>query len=63
VTDSRSTPSPPVGADPASDSTSENTAISTSAMATQRLRSAMRNSVAAVERMRVIDAAPWLKWA
>ena len=52
VTDKRSAPKVPVGAEPAAESTSANSAIMATEIATQRLRSAMRASVPAVARMR-----------
>jgi len=54
VTDSRSAPNAPLGAEPAADSTIENSTIITTAISTQRLRNAMANSALAAARMRFI---------
>ena len=54
VIDNGSAPSTPVGADPVIDRTTEKTAIIAMAMATQRLRKAIRASDPAVARMRVM---------
>lgn len=56
--DNRSAPSAPVGAEPAADSTSEKTTISSTVISTQRLRRAILDSIRAVAIVRTIIGRP-----